>query len=101
MFMKSQIPYQLFIFDQEMRERAAFDLARLLRSLEHRKNAPAIVIGPESESALQEFTRASGGNAYILKEDQFSAVYRVIKRLLKDSVSQSRNASGTASRAGS
>jgi DNA-binding response OmpR family regulator len=98
MFMKSQIPYQLFIFDHEMRDGAAFDLARQLRSLEHRQNALAIVIGAEADSGLQEFTCASGGNAYVLKADHFSTVDRVIKCLLKDSVSESRNGSGTASR---
>src|SRR5712692_845490 len=97
MFIKSQIEYQLFIFDHEMRDRAAFELARLLRSLDHRQNAPAIVIGAEVDSGLQEFTRASGGNAYVSKVDHFSAVHRVIKRLLKESVSESRSESGTAS----
>ena len=99
MFIKSQIQYQLFIFDHEMRDRAAFDLARLLRSQDHRQNVPGIVVGTESESALQEFTRASGGNDYVPKADHFLAVHRAVKRLLKDSVSESgRNGSGTASR---
>jgi len=98
-FIKSQIQYQLFIFDHEMRDRAAFDLARLLRSLDHRQDVPAVVIGAEVESALQEFTRASGGNDYVLKADHFSAVHRVVKRLLNDAVSESaKNGSGTASR---
>lgn len=98
MFMKSQIPYQLFIFDHEMQDRAAFDLARLLRSLEHRQNAPAIVIGAEVDRAMNEFTLASGGNDYVLKDDDFSAVHRVVRRLLKESVSEpARNGSGTAS----
>ncbi len=99
MFIKSQIQYHLFIFDHEMRDRAAFDLAGLLRSLDHRQNLPAIVVGAEVESALREFTRASGGNDYVVKADHFSAVLRVVKRLLKDSVSKSaRSESGTASR---
>src|SRR5437016_11701485 len=71
MFIKSQIEYQLFIFDHEMRDRAAFELARLLRSLDHRQNAPAIVIGAEVDGGLQEFTCASGGNAYVSKIDHF------------------------------
>jgi DNA-binding response OmpR family regulator len=101
MFIKSQIQYQLFIFDHEMRDRAAFDLARVLRSLDHRQDVPAIVIGTESESALQEFTRASGGNDYVPKADHFSALHRAVKRLLKDSVSESaRNGSWMASRPG-
>jgi DNA-binding response OmpR family regulator len=99
MFIRSQIQYQLFILDLEMRDRAAFDLARLLRSLNHRQDAPAIVIGAEVDSAIHEFTRASGGNDYILKADDFSAVHRAVRRLLKESVSEpARNGSGTASR---
>jgi len=99
MFIKSQIQYQLFIFDHDMRDRAAFDLARLLRSLGHRQHLPAIVIGAEVGSALQEFTCASGGNDYVPKVNHFSAVHEVLKRLLKDCVSESaRNGSGTASR---
>jgi DNA-binding response OmpR family regulator len=99
MFMKSQIPYRLFIFDHEMRDRAAFDLARLVRSLAHRKNAPAIVIGAEVDSALHEFTLASGGSDYVLKADDFSAVSRVVRRLLKESSSaRERDGSGTAFR---
>ena len=83
---------------QRVRGRAAFDLALLLRSLEHRQNLPAIVVGAEVEGALHEFTRASGGNDYVVKADHFSAVHKVIKRLLKDSVSEpARNRSGTAS----
>jgi|GEM_PF-1442036 len=98
MFIRSQIRYQLFMFDHEMRDRAAFDLARLLRSLDHRQNAPAIVIGSEVDSAIHEFTLASGGNDYVLKADDFSAVHRVVRRLLKESVSEpARNGSGTAS----
>jgi DNA-binding response OmpR family regulator len=98
MFMKSQIPYQLFIFDHEMRDRAAFDLS-LLRSLAHCENAPAIVIGAEVDSALHEFTLASGGNDYVLKADDFSAVHRAVRRFLEESVSEpARNGSGTASR---
>src|SRR6266404_3048231 len=98
MLMKSQIPYQLFIFDHAMRDRAAFDLARLLRSLEHRENAPAIVIGAEVDSTIREFTLASGGNDYVLKADDFAAVHRVVRRLLKESVSEpARDGSGTAS----
>ena len=98
-FLKSQIPYQLFIFDHEMRDRAAFDLTLLLRSLEHRQNAPAIVIGAEVDSAIHEFTCASGGNDYVLKADDFSEVHSAVRRLLKESVSEpARNGSGTASR---
>src|SRR5258708_38904586 len=64
-FIKSDIRYDLFIFDHEMRHRAAFDLARLVRSLKHREGLPAMIVGGEVESSLNEFTRASGGDEYV------------------------------------
>src|SRR5713226_7068132 len=61
MFIKSQIQYQLFIFDHEMRDRAAFDLTRLVRSMNHRENSPSIIVGAEGDASLDEHTRATGG----------------------------------------
>lgn len=95
MFIKSEIRYQLFIFDHEMRHRAAFDLTRLVRSLYHRERLPAIVVGREVGSSLIEFTRASGGDEYVEKFEGFSAVRKVIEQFI---LSSSENVSGTASR---
>jgi DNA-binding response OmpR family regulator len=95
-FIKSDIRYHLFIFDHEMRHRAAFDLARLVRSLKHREALPALIIGREVESSLNEFTRASGGDEYVQKGESFSAIHSAIKRLLLSST-RSINVSGTAS----
>src|SRR5438045_1191258 len=81
-FIKSDIQYHLFIFDHEMRHRAAFDLARLVRSLKHRESLPAMIVGGEVESSLDEFTRASGGDEYVQKNDNFSGIQKTIKRLL-------------------
>lgn len=94
MFIKSDIRYHLFIFDYEMRHRAAFDLIRLVRLLNHRERLPAIVVGSELESSLIEFTLASGGNEYVEKGKSFSNIRRVIKQFL---LSSSENVSGTAS----
>jgi DNA-binding response OmpR family regulator len=96
-FIKSNIRYHLFIFDHEMRHRAAFDLARLVRSLKHREGLPAIIVGTEVESSLNEFTRASGGNEYVQKAESFSAIHSAIKRLLLSSTQSVMNVSGTAS----
>ena len=97
-FIKSDIRYHLFIFDHEMRHRAAFDLARLVRSLKHREGLPAMIVGGEVESSLNEFTRASGGDEYVQKGESFSAIHKAIKRLLLGSTEAARNVSGTASR---
>ena len=96
-FIKSDIRYHLFVFDHEMRHRAAFDLARLVRSLKHRELLPAIIIGGEVESSLNEFTRASGGNEYVQKSESFSEIHSAIKRLLLSSTESAVNVSGTAS----
>ena len=97
-FIKSDIRYHLFIFDHEMRHRAAFDLVRLVRSLKHRERLPAIIIGGEVESSLKEFTRASGGDEYVQKGgESFSAIQKTIKRLLLSSTESAIHVSGTAS----
>ena len=96
-FIESDIQYHLFIFDHEMRHRAAFDLARLVRSMKHREGLPAIIVGGEVESSLNEFTRASGGDEYVQKGESFSAIHKAIKRLLMSSTESAINVSGTAS----
>src|SRR3989442_7266324 len=95
-FIKSDIRYHLFIFDHEMRHRVAFDLARLVRSLKHREGLPAMIVGGEVEGSLNEFTRASGGDEYVQKGENFSTVHKVIKRLLLSSTESAINMSGTA-----
>ena len=96
-FIKSEIQYHLFILDHEMRHRAAFDLARLVRSLKHREALPALIVGGEVESSLNEFTRASGGDEYVQKAKSFLAIHSAIKRLLLSSTESAVNVSGTAS----
>jgi DNA-binding response OmpR family regulator len=96
-FIKSDIPYHLFIFDHEMRHRAAFELAQLVRSLKHRQSLPAMIVGEEAENSLNEFTCASGGDQYVQKNDSFSAIHKSVKRLLLSSTESAINVSGTAS----
>lgn len=97
-FSNSDIQYDLFILDHEMRDRAAFDLTRLIRSLEHREQSQVMVVGG-GEDSLRQFTRASGGNAYVAKEKEFSAIHRAVGRLLAESLRISPTCEpGTASR---
>jgi hypothetical protein len=96
---KSEIQYGLFIFDHEMRDRAAFDLAQLIRSLPHRQHLSVIRVGTESENSLADFITAAGGNAYVEKADMFSKVHKAIGRYLADAIcSPTSKQSGTASR---
>src|SRR5207244_11475899 len=94
-FIKSDIQYHLFIFDHEMRHRAAFDLARLVRSMKHREGLPAMVVGGEVESSLNEFTRASGGDQCVQKAKSFSAIHSAIKRLMLSSSESAGTVYGT------
>lgn len=98
-FIKSEIQYDLFILDHEMRDRAAFDLAQLIRSLPHRQHLTVIIVGAESENSLADFTKAAGGNAYVEKADMFSEIHKAIGRYLAEAVySSTGKKSGTASR---
>lgn len=98
-FIKSEIQYDLFIFDHEMRDRAAFDLAQLIRSLPHRQHLSVIIVGTESENSLADFTKTAGGNAYVRKVDMFSEIHKAIGRYLAEAVcSSTGKKSGTASR---
>ncbi len=100
-FINSEIQYDVFIFDHEVEDRCAFDLLRLVRTLDHRKQTPVIIVGGEEETSLSEFTKASGGNAYVRKAKEYSAVHRRIARLLAESIDDRPNSeSGTASPAG-
>ena len=98
MFIKSQIQYQLFIFDIEMRDKASLDLTQLVRSLEHRESLPSLVVGPEAEASRKEFTHKSRVHEYAQKEDHFLAIQKAIKRLLERSSKSlsTRLGSGTA-----
>ncbi len=58
-----------------------------------------MVVGGELESSLNEFRRASSGDEYVQKGESFSAIHKIISRLLVDSKLESAmNESGTASR---
>ena len=99
MFIKSEIQYDLFIFDHEMRDRAAFDLARLIRSLPHREHSAVVIVGTEREDSLADFTTSAGGDAYLQKVDSFSEIHKAISRYLAEAISSSIGTpSGTASR---
>jgi response regulator RpfG family c-di-GMP phosphodiesterase len=81
-FITSDIQYDLFIFDHEMRDRAAFELIQLVRSVDHRRPSPVMVVGREDESGMSDFTQASGGTAYVRKAKDFSAIQLTISRLV-------------------
>jgi CheY-like chemotaxis protein len=99
MYIKSEIQYDLFILDHEMRDRAAFDLAQLIRSLPHRQHLSVMIVGTESEDSLADFTKAAGGNAYLRKVGMFSEIHKAIGRYLADAIcSSTGKTSGTASR---
>jgi len=80
LFLKSNIPYHLFLFDIEMRDTAALELARLSRTLSHREDIPIVIVADEVTSGLEERARSAGADECITKTEDTSATMERIGR---------------------
>lgn len=87
LFLKSQIPYHLFLFDVEWLGVEGLKLARLARSVRHRKQTPAILVAAtKSAGEMQGFARKVGVPKCVecvVKTRDMAGVTEVIKRLLE------------------
>ena len=81
-FIKSDIRYDIFLFDLEMRDSAAFELAELAQSLDHRRHTPIVLAASEIDSKLKELARNAGAIECVSKNGGMSALPNVIARLL-------------------
>jgi len=81
LFIKSDIRYDIFLFDLEMRDRAAFELAQLAQSLNHRQHIPIIMAASEIDSSLEELARHAGAIECVSKNGGMSALPNVITSL--------------------
>jgi len=82
-FIKSDIRYDIFLFDLEMRDAAAFELAELAKSLAHRRQIPIVVAASEIDSSLEELARNAGVVECVSKNGGMSALPNVIIALLQ------------------
>jgi PleD family two-component response regulator len=81
-FIKSDIRYDIFLFDLEMRDSAAFELAELAQSLDHRRHTPIVLAASEIDSSLEELARNAGAIECVSKNSGMSALPNVITSLL-------------------
>jgi DNA-binding response OmpR family regulator len=77
LFLRSEIAYQLLLIDLEWRGRQGLKLARLARSLPHRKQMRIVVLADHRETRA----RKRGVDEWIMKSD-VSETVEAIQRLL-------------------
>jgi DNA-binding response OmpR family regulator len=83
LFVKSDIRYELFLFDWDLPDEAGSELVWLTRSLAQRQNVPILVVANEVTDGLKEFACRAGTDECVTKvEDMFEAV-ETIQRLLR------------------
>jgi PleD family two-component response regulator len=83
LFIKSDIQYDIFLFDVEMRDSAAFELAQLAQSLEHRRHIPIIMAASEIDGSLEELPRNAGVAECVSKNGGMAALPNVIRSVLQ------------------
>ena len=80
-FLKSDIRYDLFLFDLDWLNETGMELARLTRSLPHREHTPIIIIAAQVTDSLKELAFSAGADECVLKTEDLSAAVETIQRL--------------------
>lgn len=84
LFLKSEIPYHLLLVDLEWRGREGLKLARLARSLRHRKRMGTVLISATALTVqMDELARKAGIYEYVGKTQDMSEAVEAITRLLE------------------
>ena len=82
--MKSDIRYDLFLFDLDLLNETGLELVRLARSLSHRQDTPIIIVGSEEViDRLKELVRSIDSDECVTKAGGISAVLEIIQSLLR------------------
>jgi DNA-binding response OmpR family regulator len=85
LFLKSEIPYHLLLIDLEWRGKEGLKLARLARSLRHRKRMPIILVTAKKMSGdMKTLARKAGVNECVTKTRDMEAVSEAIKRVMNN-----------------
>ena len=86
LFLKSEIQYDLMLIDFEWRGMEVLKLARLARSLGHRKQMPIILVGAtELSSDRKALARKAGVKECVTKTPDMEAVSDAIRHLIERS----------------
>ena len=84
-FLKSDIRYDLFLFDLDLLNETGLELIHLARSLTHRQDTPIIIVGSEEAiDLLKELVRSAGVDECLTKTSEVSAAVEIILHLLED-----------------
>ena len=79
-FLKSNIRYDLLLFDLDLLNETGLALVRLARSLPHRRHIPIIIAASEVTASLEEL--APSADEYVTKTGDILATVEAIRRLL-------------------
>ena len=84
LFLRSEIPYDLLLIDFEWRGKDGLKLARLARSLRHRKRMPKIMVASISLGGeLEALARRAGVKECVMKLPEAGGVIEVVRRLVE------------------
>jgi DNA-binding response OmpR family regulator len=83
LFLRSEIPYDLLLIDLEWRRNEGLKLARLARSLRHRKRMPIILVTTRKLSShMKTLARKAAVNKCVTKTPDMGALSEAIKRVM-------------------
>lgn len=83
LFLESDIPYDVLLIDLEWRDTEGLKLARLARSLRHRKRMPIILLAAaKSNSELQAQARKVFVKKWVTKTPDMAALCEAIQDLV-------------------
>jgi PleD family two-component response regulator len=83
LFLRSEIPYHLLLIDLEWRGMEGLKLARLARSLRHRKRMPIILVAAtEFSGELQALARKAGVSDCVMKTPDMGGVGEAVRRMI-------------------
>lgn len=82
LFINCDTRYDFFLFDFEMRDLAAFELAELAQSLNHRRRVAIMIAASEANTNLEEFARNAGVWKCVSKNGDTAEVPRITSRWL-------------------
>jgi len=81
--LKSNIRYDLFLFDLDLLNESGLELVRMVRSLGHRQDTPIIIVAADEViGRLGELVRSAGANECLTKTEDVSVAAEIIQRHL-------------------
>ena len=84
LFLRSDIPYDLLLIDFDWRGKEGLELARLARSLEHRKEMPIVIVAAtEVTRDVKTLARTAGVKKCVMKTPDPGAVNKTIRYLIE------------------